>query len=158
MRHPILSALLALWLTFMPLLANAAGIDQATIDRMGKVLERAFIAKDAKTVGDFLADDFTMTMEVMGRYHTLDKKQYLALMRRSWKLIENYSYDVREYSVSIDSPDKATITANVAESLVVNGMIIKGFSEQTTTVERRNGKLLATRVVTHISIYSSVEL
>lgn len=158
MRHPILFAFFAFWLTLMPTLASAAGIDQAAIERMGKTLERAFIAKDAKTVGDLLADDFTMTMEIMGQYHTLDKKQYLALMRRSWKIIENYSYEVREHSVSIDSPDKATINANVAESLVVNGMIIKGFSEQTTTVERRNGKLLATRVETHISIYASVEL
>lgn len=158
MRHPVLFALFAAWLSLMPLLANAAGIDQAALERMGKTLERAFIAKDAKTVGDLLADDFTMTMEVMGQYHTLDKKQYLALMRRSWKMIENYSYEVREHSVSIESPDKAIINANVAESLVINGLIIKGYSEQATTVERRKGKLLATRVVTHISIYSSVEL
>ncbi len=158
MRYPVLFALLALWLTLFPHLASANGIDEASLERMGKTLERAFIAKDAKTVGNLLADEFTMTMEVMGQYYTLDKKQYLALMRRSWKLIENYSYEVREHSVTIESPDKATINANVAESLVVNGLIIKGFSEQETTVERRNGKLLATRVVTHISIYSSVEL
>lgn len=158
MRHPILLALVAFWLVLMPQLASAAGIDQATIERMGKTLERAFIAKDAKTVSDSIADDFTMTMEIMGQVYTLDKKQYMAMLKRGWKVIENYQYDVKNMNVTIDSPTKAIINADVMESLVVNGLIIKGYTEQETWVEMRNGKPLATRVTAHISVYASVEL
>lgn len=158
MRHPVLLTLLAFWLMLTPQLASAAGIDQATIERLGKTWERAFIAKDAKAISDALADDFTVILEITGQVYTMDKKQYMAMLKRGWKVIENYQYDVKSMNVTIDSPNKAIINTDVIESLVVNGLIIKGYTEQETWVEMRNGKPVATRVTAHISVYASVEL
>jgi hypothetical protein len=132
------SSLLAQELTVSALKAFTAEIDAATA------------SCDLDTVVAHVSPlaVISITKNEQGTMRTLrlNKTQYGELLKLACRVMSSYDNQRTNEKISIDR-DQATITADVVETMVVDGREFKTQTRERATVESIDGKLMVTQIV-----------
>ena len=143
-------------MAFMCALAvQAQNITQDEVNKYVSALDDAIRARNAAALGGFISDSasFVMTISAGGQTQTmrLGKREYLGLLNDTWSVATNYQYRRSNTKIAL-AGNKAKVSADIAESVVMDGRTISTRSSETVTLERVNGKLQLTGAVTNSSM------
>lgn len=136
---------------------HAAQLDKNSIMQlMGKMDEMA-ASKNADAIAGYMSSDIKITMNISAQGQTQvlkpNKDQYLQMLKQGWAVAQNYSYKRDNVKINIvEKGKKAVVTADVIESMIVQGQNFTGNSTEEAVVELVNGKLLITSVTGNTSM------
>jgi hypothetical protein len=77
----------------------------------------------------------------------LSKQQYLQSLEDGWKQSEDYKYSIENMKISVENANKALVTADVKESMTMQGQHIEATTQEETTVELIGDSPLITKIV-----------
>ena len=131
---------------------QAGQIDKAMINSMLSEIDAAAQKKDPAVVVKYISPDAKITMHINagGQKQVLKvtRAQYLELLQQGWTMSSNYQYQRSNTRIKImDGGNKAIVTANVTESMNIQGQTVKGTSQETSTIELVNGRAMITELV-----------
>lgn len=114
------------------------------------MIDAAIARRDADTIVKHIAEHavISATVDVQGRTQTLrmNKSQYGQMLARTWNAASSYEYRRSNEKIAIDR-DQATITADITESMVVEGRQVNTKVRERATVESYDGTLMLTQLV-----------
>lgn len=118
--------------------------------------DRAIAAKDIDALATTLSEDVqisgAMSAEnVLVDRFRFDKPRYLAALRDNWTQATDYTYRRTNQRIVV-SGAVATVTADVFESATVAGGVLRTQTRETTTVERRSGAVVVTRIEAEVTV------
>ncbi|RLT91036.1 MAG: nuclear transport factor 2 family protein [Ketobacter sp. GenoA1] len=121
------------------------------IDRM----DSAINAKDAKAVLEEMSDniEIVINIEAQGQTQTMrpSKAEYKDMLVATWVHYSEYKYDRGNTKISINN-DQAVISADITESININGQEMTGQSKEKVTVQIVDDKPKITKVVAFTSM------
>ena len=133
----------------------AQDISEVAVKEFLVKFDKAISSKNATEIGSYTSEnaEFLLTIPMGGQAQPLriSKAQYMAMLRDTWAQASNYTYRRTNEKIVI-SGGKATVTADVFESLTLQGKKITTQSREIATFESVNGVLLLTRVVANGSM------
>ena len=113
-------------------------------------LDRAIATKNTGEIAKLISENaqFSGTVIAGGRVRTVkgNKAQYVAALKDTWAQASNYIYRRTNQEIAL-SGGKATVTADVSESMILQGQYVALKSKEVWTLEQTNGVLLLTEVV-----------
>jgi hypothetical protein len=115
-----------------------ARLDAALVSRDFQLIER-HLAAHAVISGTTTAGGQTQSFR-------MNKTQYMTMLTTLMSAATDYSYERTNERISIEG-DQATVTANVADSMVIQGRKVASTGSERCTVEYVDGELMVTRVV-----------
>jgi hypothetical protein len=115
-----------------------ARLDAALVSGDFELIER-HLAAHAVISGTTTAGGQTQTFR-------MNKTQYMTMLTTLMSAATDYSYERTNEKISIEG-DQATVTANIADSMVIQGRKIASTGTERSTVEYIDGALMVTRVV-----------
>lgn len=134
-------------------LSAASFAAELTEENITKLLDQVDIAAmnlDVNSVASTLSDDISITMNItmQGEEHVMSpsKQEYLAMLQQGWSMYKDYQYDRSNVTIKIEG-GKALVTADVKESMTIQGQNISAESQEEATVEVVNNALLITKIV-----------
>ena len=131
-----------------PLLAEE--LSTAAVKAFIAEVDAAIEQRDADTIVDRIAGHAVIsgTVLVLGQTHTfrVNKAQYREMLTQAWSAASSYQHQRSNEKISLDG-NQATITADVAETIVIQGQEIETKSRERATVESLDGRLMLTQVV-----------
>ena len=144
-----------LQLFFLSTTAFSAEVTESTVKKLLSEMDVAITNLDSETLAKTLSDDIQITIHIniQGNEQVMkpSKQEYISMLKQGWAAVENYSY--KRSDLVIDIKDgKAVVSANVKETMTVQGQSLSGESKEVATVESVNGKLLFTNIVGHTSL------
>ena len=109
-------------------------------------------SKDAKSVISYFSDDAVveMTLAIPGgqQKSTLNKTEYRELLESTWKQSEEYTYEVTDLNIQINSDKTVAIVSDtIIESVKFMGQRMTTKTKEEIIIEIINEKLLITSVV-----------
>lgn len=109
-------------------------------------------SKDANSVISYFSDEaiIEMTLAMPGgqQKSTLNKTEYKALLEATWKQSEDYTYEVTDLNIRINSDKTVAIVSDtITESVKFMGQRMKTKTKEKIVIEIINEKLLITSVV-----------
>ena len=143
--------------------ATVISCSSSSYDSLTEELVRSVISalddatenKDATIFSDALSDDvkIVITMNFQGQSQVVrpSKQEYIAMLEEGWSMYENYKYRKSNVKIKIQG-SKAFVSADVRESMTVQGQNIAGESKEEITIELINGKPLITNMVGYTSM------
>ena len=142
-------------LFFLSTTAFSAEVTEGTVKKLLSEMDVAITNLDSETLAKTLSDDIQITIHIniQGNEQVMkpSKQDYISMLKQGWAAVENYSY--KRSDLVIDIKDgKAVVSANVKETMTVQGQSLSGESKEVATVESVNGKLLFTNIVGHTSL------
>jgi hypothetical protein len=127
----------------------AAELTVAAVKAYTAKVDAAIARRDVNAVLEAIAEDarISVTVSMQGQPQTMrmSKSQYGQMLQLAWGAVSNYSNKRSNEKISIDGAE-ATVTADIAESMVINGQQVGSRSREQATVEYINGKLVATKI------------
>jgi len=131
-----------------PLFAQA--LTESALKAFSAKIDDAISRHDVDTIIQHIAEHAVIsgTVQVQGqtRMIRMNKAQYRQMLTTTWSAATSYEYDRSNEKISIDR-DQATITADVAESMVIQGQQIATKVRERATVENIDGTLMLTQLV-----------
>lgn len=135
--------------------SHAAGLTEKTVNDYLARVDGAISTLSVAQVGDALSDNVAITINVTagGRQQVMkpSKQEYLQMLQQGWVAASNYKYHRSNTKIKITG-DRAYVTSDVTESMVVQGQSISGKSKEETTIELVGGKPKATKIVAHTAM------
>jgi hypothetical protein len=109
-------------------------------------------SKDANSVISYFSDEATieMTLAMPGgqQKSTLNRTEYKALLEATWKQSEEYTYEVTDLNIRINSDKTVAIVSDtIIESVKFMGQRMTTKTKEEIIIEIINEKLLITSVV-----------
>ena len=133
----------------------AADITEENVNALMSKIDNAIVSLNVDEVSKTLSDSVTITMNIsmQGKTQVLrpSKKEYMAMLQQGWSMYTNYKYNRSNVKINIQG-NKALVSADVKESMTVQGQNITGKSKEEITLEVINGKTLITSVVGYTSM------
>jgi hypothetical protein len=112
--------------------------------------DKAIAAKNAAEIGKLLSEDAEIsgTFNIGGRARPVkfNKPQYMAGLTETWTQAANHIYRRTNQQILV-SAGKATVTADVFESMIVRSQYVALKTKEVWTLERIDGVLVLTRLV-----------
>jgi hypothetical protein len=104
-------------------------------------------------MGFYAADcSFAITIVTTGQSVRLNHQQYYRALKISLQEHQAHSYQQAIENIQI-SGQRAIVQTTVTESITyASGVAVQGISREVSVLEKRNGKLLITRVVTSTNL------
>ncbi|PVZ72144.1 nuclear transport factor 2 family protein [Pelagibaculum spongiae] len=134
---------------------SAAELNEVDINKMMDGMDQAVASLDANSIAQVLSDDVSITLnvEMQGQKQTIEmnKQEYVATIQQAQALYKNYKYARSNVQIKINA-GKATVTADVKESMTVQGMEMNTTTKETATMELKNGQILITKLVGYSSL------
>jgi hypothetical protein len=131
-------------------LSYAEGLTEKSVIGLISQIDKAIASMNADHVGDALSDNVSITLNISagGQKSVLkpSKHEYLTLLKEGWSQCRNYKYNRTNLKISLTG-NKALITADISESMTVQGQTISGTSKEEITVELINGNPRITKIV-----------
>ena len=128
----------------------AQGLSVSEVKAFSARIEDAIARRDVDTIVGHIAEHAAIsgTVLVLGQTHTfrVNKHQYREMLTQAWAAASSYEHQRTNEKISIDGR-QATITAEVAEVVVIQGQEMATKSRERATVENLDGKLMVTQVV-----------
>jgi ketosteroid isomerase-like protein len=113
-------------------------------------IDAAISRRDVDVIVDHIAEHAVVSATVLmqGQTQTLrmNKLQYRQMLALAWSAASSYEYERSNEKISIDG-NQATVTADVAESMVIQGQPFATKARERATVESLDGKLMLTQLV-----------
>ena len=72
----------------------------------------------------------------------------LQVLTLTWGNASSYTYERTNEKIAING-DQATVTADIADSAIIQGQTLSSKMRETATVESVDGRLMITQVVAH---------
>ncbi len=123
-------------------------------DFMAKA-DSAIAAKNADAFADLMSNSVQVNMSVSqngsAQNTSLGKAAYIELMKQSWSVAQDYRYERTNVKISIQG-NKATVSDDMHESMVVQGKRVSADSKETAILVREKGKLVILRVDASVSM------
>ncbi len=134
--------------------SHAGGLtEKAIVDLMEKV-DNATSSLNIAPIAEILSDNVAITMSITAQGQTQvlkpTKQEYLSMLQEGWSTYTNYKYVRTNVRIKIESENRAYVTADVEESMTVEGQNITGRSKEEVTVELVKGKPKITRVTARV--------
>lgn len=106
----------------------------------------------AETASDNAIYVYHVRLDGASRSTRANKAEYLNSLRRGWSEYKNYEYSRNSAKITIESPQKATVSSKVTEFLTIDGQDLQAVTRETVTVEVVNGHPLITKVVGYVKV------
>ena len=139
-----------LFLFFISATSFSAELTENSVKNLLSEIDNAIVNLDANGVANALSDDVNITMNITMEGQTqvmkLSKQEYITMLKQGWSAYENYTYSKSNVIIKIQE-GKAIVTANIKETMTVQGQNLSGESQEIVTIEIVNGNLLITNVV-----------
>jgi hypothetical protein len=151
MQSPIRVLVVAsVWVGSSPLLAQ--DFSETGLKAFTAKIDAAVARCDIDTIIDHIAELAIMsgTAYPQGqmRMFRMNKTQYRQMLTATCGAATSYRYQRTNEKISIEG-DQATITADVAETMVIDGREVSTKARERATVENIDGKLMLTQLVAH---------
>lgn len=128
----------------------AAELTERDLKAFTAMIDAAIARRDADTIVEHIAEHavISATVNVQGQTKTLrmNKAQYRQMLTATWGAASSYEYHRNNEKIAIDR-DQATITADIVESVVVDGRQVDTKVRERATVEDFDGTLMLTQLV-----------
>ena len=130
----------------------AQDLAQSSVKQFMATLDAAIASRDIETVATCVAENamFSGSKHVDGqmRMFRMNKTQYLKALALTWGNASSYTYERTNEKIAING-DQATVTADIADSAVIQEQTLSSKVSETATVESVDGRLMITQVVAH---------
>jgi hypothetical protein len=131
--------------------ASAAALTESSVRAMLAAMDQAIEKRNVEGVGRLLSSDFSMTQELTayGQKNLVkaDKVEYLRMLRANWAAVSAYKYERTHLKITMLPGDaSAKVTAQVRETLTLQGQSVSAVSTETATVKLIDGQVLLTGV------------
>jgi len=134
---------------------NAQDISREEVKHYLAAFDSAIKARDVDAVGALMSGTaiLSSTFSVDGERQTqrVGKSEYLNMLRELWSRTSNYQYRRSNERIEI-SGNKARVSCDVFESMIVDGQYTSTRTVETGTLEKVEGKVLLTEVVANQSL------
>lgn len=151
-----LTHLFLVFLLIAPAFVHAAAIDENIIKQMITEIDKAIAAKDATGIAKSISPNVQIVLNVstQGKKQVMSmtKDQYLKVLQDGWSMSQNYKYSRANMKIKLENPNRAVVTADVFESMTVNGQKISGSSKEEVYIELINDTPLITKIVGHTTM------
>jgi ketosteroid isomerase-like protein len=138
----------------LALQAHAQELTPGAIKELMTRIDAAIAHGDVPTLARHMAEHAvvsgTTTAGGQMQPFRMNKAQYLAALEAVWANATNYTYERSNEKITIDG-DQATVTADVADSIVIQGRKLTSVSKERATIESIDGMLMVTQVVANTS-------
>jgi hypothetical protein len=135
-------------------LARAEAVTEAEAKAFVAALDTAIAARDVAGVDRLLSDNarFEATIAAGGQAQQVDmfKPQYMLNLRHVWTQASDYRSQRSNLRIELQG-EKALVSSDISESVVLQGQSFSSRSRETTTLEKVQGKVLATHVRANMS-------
>lgn len=129
----------------------AGGLTEHSVRELIARVDGAANAMNIAPIAESLSDDvvISMTISVNGQRHTLrpSKREYLEMLRQGWAAASSYQYRRESLDIRLESENRARVTAEVTESMVIQGQYIRGNTREEATIELLDGEPKVTKLV-----------
>ena len=143
-------ALVLIFALVCPATLLAQELSESGVKAFSAKIHDAISRRDIETIVQHIAEHAVIsgTMNVQGQTRTfrMNKAQYRHMLTLSWSAASNYQYDRSNEKISFDR-DQATITADIAESMEIQGQRNATKARERATVENIDGTLMLTQLV-----------
>lgn len=140
---------------FFSTVSFSGGLTEQSVAQLIDAVDKAANNKSAAPIGDAMTDNvkIVMNVEFQGQTQVISpsKSEYLSLLEQGWAQSSNYKYSKSDVTIKIDG-DKAFVSANVNESMTIQGQNISVFSKEKAVIELINGKPFITEIVGYTSM------
>jgi ketosteroid isomerase-like protein len=130
--------------------ALAEQLTETALKAFSAKIDAAISRRDVETIVAHIAEHAVIsgTALVQGQMQTfrMNKSQYRQMLTATWSVASSYEYGRSNERVTIDG-DQAVITADIAETMVIQGQQISTKARERATVESIDGRLLLTQMV-----------
>ena len=151
MKTAWMASLLAL-LALVALPVSARDITEPEVLALVARMQQAAQRRDVDAVGRDLHDAVEISGSLTAGGQRQDfrysKQEYLQDLRTAWAQVIDYRNERRNQRIRI-ADGRATVTADVRDTMVVQGGTIEVQGKETLTLERAGGVLVVTQVVSH---------
>jgi len=135
--------------------AIAQEISEASVKAFLLTFDKAVAQQDTKAIRAMISEnaDISGKTSVGGQVQSfrMNKVQYMMALQDVWSQASNYTYRKSNQKITI-SDGKAIVSADIAESMVLQGQHLVTRSSEVATIEKINGTLLVTRVIASTSM------
>lgn len=139
------------FLLIVPAFVHAAAIDENMIKQMIAKIDNAITAKNATEVAKSISPNaqIVLNISIKGNKQVINmtKDQYFKVLQEGWSMYQNYKYSRSNMKIKLENSNRALVTADVFESMIVNGQKISGSSKEEVYIELIDGTPLITKVV-----------
>lgn len=144
-------------LLFTSFALQAGQLNQAAVSSMLTQLDKSIQAKDANAVANLMSENIQITINVTSQGKTqiisVGKNEYIGMLSQGWTMAEEYSYKRENVNIKIiDQGKKAHVTADVIETVTIQGQKHSGKSKEDVLVEMIDGKPMITRITGETSM------
>lgn len=131
--------------------ASAASLTEASIEDMLNTMDHAIQNRSAEGVGKLLSNSFKMTLEMTAygqkQVMNTNRDEYLDMLREAWAGVTGYKYERTNVKITmLPGGTSAKVTAQVLETVTVQGQSLTTVSAETATVQLIDGRVLVTEV------------
>ncbi len=141
--------------TMASLAATASELTEESVKAIIAKADNAASTLNANGISNVMSKNaiIVMNINMKGKEHVLkpSKQEYIAMLQQGWSTYKNYKYTKSDVVIKIEGK-KALVTANVKESMTVQGQNVSGESKEELTIELVNGKPLITKVIGYTSM------
>lgn len=149
MKHKLLFIILSFCLVSFTDAFSQDITEPQIIEFLAKI-DAAINEMNVDGVADALSDDvkIEMTIQAGSKNQVMrpSKAEYVGMLRKAWSQYRSYIYNRSGTEIYVEK-SKAIVTADIVESMSINGQIISGVSEEEVTIKRINGELRITDMV-----------
>ena len=140
---------------FASAISFASDLTEESVKSLLSKIDNAVANLNAAEVSKALSDNVIITINITMQGQTQvmrpSKQEYIAMLEEGWSMYENYKYSKSNVKIKIQG-SKAFVSADVRESMTVQGQNIAGESKEEITIELINGKPLITNMVGYTSM------
>ncbi len=131
-------------------MVNAGELTESSVKAFTEKVVSAILTKDTSKISDAMSDNVLIIINVnmQGENHVMKpaKKEYLSMLQQGWDMYKNHKYKQSNMVIKIEG-NRAIVTADISESMTVQGKEMSAETKEETTIELVNGKPLITKVV-----------
>ena len=154
MRQTLQSCLFIITL-FITSFASAENLTEESVKNLISRVDNAVNSLNADEIAATMSDNIVIIMNItmQGQKQVLkpSKQEYIALLKQGWAAYQNYKYSKSNMKITLNN-NKALVTANVKESMTIQGQNISGSSREEVTIELVNNKPMITAITGYTSM------
>lgn len=144
-----------LLLSLITLSANAATLTENDVKKLIAAADQAAVSLNADALAATLSNNVViiMNIDMQGQKHVMkpSKQEYIAMLKQGWSTYTDYTYKKSNVVIKMQS-GKALVTADVKESMTVQGQTMSGESKEEVVIEMINNTPMITKVVGYTSM------
>lgn len=127
----------------------AGDISEAHVSKLLAQVDAAIQKKSPSGIAATLSDELMVKINIHagGRQRTIrvGKHEYISMLRQGWDMATSYSYSRRNEKIAI-SGNAATVSADITETMTIQGQRMRTTTREVATIEMVNGVPLITKI------------